>query len=50
MYLNSLEEKGLIEAKRTSIFRGGLKFNGNLRIHILPIKNALQAYNEQQAA
>lgn len=49
-YLNSLEEKGLIETERTSIFHSGLKCNGNLKIHVLPIQNALRIYNEQQAA
>lgn len=49
-YLNSLEDKGLIEIEHTSIFRGGLKSNGNLKIHILSIQNALRTYNEQQQA
>lgn len=49
-YVSNLENKGLIETEKTSVFRkDGSKWNGNLKFSILPIQYALDFYNEQQA-
>lgn len=49
-YVSTLENKGLIETEKTSVFRkDGSKWNGNLKFSILPIQSALDFYNEQQA-
>lgn len=48
-YVSALEEKGLIETEKTSVFRkDGSKWNGNLKFTICPIQSALEFYNEQQ--
>lgn len=48
-YVSALQEKGLIETEKTSVFRkDGSKWNGNLKFSILPIQSALELYNEQQ--
>lgn len=49
-YVSALQEKGLIETEKTSVFRkDGSKWNGNLKFMIRPIQSALELYNEQQA-
>ena len=41
-YVRELEEKELVTTERTSVFtRDGMKLNGNLMYHILPIKQAV---------
>lgn len=41
-YVSNLENKGLIETEKTSVFRkDGSKWNGNLKFSILPIQSAL---------
>ncbi len=48
-YVSSLENRGLIETEKTSVFRkDGSKWNGNLKFTICPIQSALEFYNEQQ--
>lgn len=48
-YVSSLENRGLIETEKTSVFRkDGSKWNGNLKFTIRPIQSALEFYNEQQ--
>ena len=49
-YVDSLVEKRMIAVKQTSIVtKKGVKRNGTLLYTILPIQNALDYYNEQQA-
>lgn len=49
-YVDSLVEKRMIAVERTSITtESGVKRNGTLIYTILPIQNALDYYNEQQA-
>ena len=49
-YVDSLVEKRMIAVEQTSIItESGVKRNGTLRYTILPIQNALDYYNEQQA-
>ena len=48
-YVRELEERGLITTERTSVFtRDGRKQNGRLRYHILPIRSAIEQFNERQ--
>lgn len=48
-YVCELEERGLITTKRTSIMtKDGRKWNGCLRYHILPIRTAVELFNERQ--
>ena len=50
-YVRRLEEHGLIETEHTDIItQDGLKRNGCLRYHILPIQYAVDLYHEQQIA
>ena len=49
-YVDSLVEKQMITVEQTSIITElGVKRNGTLLYTILPIQNALDYYNEQQA-
>lgn len=49
-YLKALVEKQIISVEQTSIVtKKGVKRNGTLLYTILPIQNALNYYNEQQA-
>ena len=49
-YVDSLVEKQMITVEQTSIItESGVKRNGTLLYTILPIQNALDYYNEQQA-
>ncbi len=49
-YVDSLVEKQMITVEQTSIVtKSGIKRNGTLLYTILPIQNALDYYNEQQA-
>lgn len=49
-YVDSLVEKQMIAVEQTSIVtKSGIKRNGTLLYTILPIQNALDYYNEQQA-
>ena len=49
-YVDSLVEKHMIAVEQTSIItETGVKRNGTLIYTILPIQNALDYYNEQQA-
>lgn len=49
-YVDSLVEKQMISVEQTSIVtKSGVKRNGTLLYTILPIQNALDYYNEQQA-
>lgn len=49
-YVDSLVEKQMISVEQTSIVtKSGIKRNGTLLYTILPIQNALDYYNEQQA-
>ena len=48
-YVSELEERGLITTERTSVItRDGRKQNGRLRYHILPIRSAIELFNERQ--
>lgn len=48
-YVCELEERGLITTERTSIMtKDGRKWNGCLRYHILPIRTAVELFNERQ--
>ncbi len=48
-YVAELEEQGLIVTESTSIItRDGRKHNGTLRYTILPIKNAVDLYNQRR--
>lgn len=48
-YVRELEEKELVTTERTSVFtRDGMKLNGNLMYHILPIKQAVDAFHRRQ--
>ena len=48
-YVLELEERGLITTERTSVVtRDGRKQNGRLRYHILPIRSAIERFNERQ--
>ena len=48
-YVCELEERGLITTERTSVVtRDGRKQNGRLRYHILPIRSAIEQFNERQ--
>ena len=48
-YVCELEERGLITTERTSVItRDGRKQNGRLRYHILPIRSAIEQFNERQ--
>ena len=48
-YVCELEERGLITTERTSIMtKDGRKWNGCLRYHILPIRTAVDLFNECQ--
>ena len=48
-YVCELEERGLITTERTSIMtKDGRKWNGCLRYHILPIRAAVDLFNECQ--
>ena len=50
-YVAALEEHGLIRTEHTQIItQDGLKRNGCLRYHILPIQNAIGLYHERQLA
>ena len=50
-YVSRLEEHGLIRTEHTQIItQDGLKRNGCLRYHLLPIQNAVELYHEQQMA
>ena len=50
-YVAALEEHGLIRTERTEIVtREGLKRNGCLRYHLLPIQYAVDLYHECQMA
>lgn len=49
-YVDLLVEKQMISVEQTSIVtKSGIKRNGTLLYTILPIQNALDYYNEQQA-
>lgn len=49
-YVDSLVEKQMIGVEHTNIVtKSGIKRNGTLLYTILPIQNALDYYNEQQA-
>lgn len=49
-YVDSLVGKKMISVEQTSIVtKSGIKRNGTLLYTILPIQNALDYYNEQQA-
>lgn len=49
-YVDSLVEKQMVSVEQTSIVtKSGIKRNGTLLYTILPIQNALDYYNEQQA-
>ena len=48
-YVCELEERGLITTERTGVItRDGRKQNGRLRYHILPIRSAIERFNERQ--
>ena len=48
-YVRLLEEKDLIETKRTIVERhDGVLRNGNLMYRILPIKQAVDAFHRRQ--
>ena len=48
-YVRELEEKEFVTTERTSVFtRDGMKLNGNLMYHILPIKQAVDAFHRRQ--
>lgn len=48
-HVRTLEEKGLIETQHTKIItKKGMKLNGNLKYRILPIKEAVNLYNQTQ--
>ncbi len=50
-YVNRLEEHGLIRTEHTQIItQDGLKRNGCLRYHLLPIQYAVELHHEQQMA
>ena len=50
-YVYELCEKRLVSVEQTSVMtKDGLKWNGNLRYTILPIKGAVEYHNEQQLA
>ena len=50
-YVRRLEEHGLIQTEHTEIItKDGLKRNGCLRYHILPIQYAVDLHHEQQIA
>ena len=50
-YVSKLEEHGLIQTEHTQIItQDGLKRNGCLRYHLLPIQQAVDQYHEQQLA
>ena len=50
-YVNRLEEHGLIRTEHTQIItQDGLKRNGCLRYHLLPIQYAIDLYHERQMA
>ena len=48
-YVAQLEEQGLIRTEHTEIIRrDGMKRNGCLRYHILPIRHAMELYHRRQ--
>ena len=48
-YVRELEEKELVTSERTSVFtQDSMKLNGNLMYHILPIKQAVDAFHRRQ--
>ena len=50
-YVSKLEEHGLIRTEHTQIItQDGLKRNGCLRYHLLPIQYAVDLYHERQMA
>ena len=50
-YVYELCEKRLVSVEQTSVVtKDGLKWNGNLRYTILPIKGAVEYHDEQQLA
>jgi predicted transcriptional regulator len=50
-YVRTLEERGLIRTERTEfVTRDGVKRNGCLRYHILPMQHALDLCYEQRLA
>ena len=50
-YVSRLEEHGLIRTEHTQIItQDGLKRNGCLRYHLLPIQYAVDLYHERQMA
>ena len=50
-YVRTLEERGLIRTERTEfVTRDGVRRNGCLRYHILPLRLALDQHNERRLA
>ena len=50
-YVSRLEEHGLIRTEHTQIItQDGLKRNGCLRYHLLPIQNAVELHHERKIA
>ena len=50
-YVRTLEERGLIRTERTEfVTRDGIRRNGCLRYHILPLRQALDRHNERRLA
>ena len=50
-YVSRLEEHGLIRTEHTQIItQDGLKRNGCLRYHLLPIQNAMELHHQRRMA
>lgn len=50
-YVRTLEERGLIRTERTEfVTKDGIRRNGCLRYHILPMQHALDRHNERRLA
>lgn len=50
-YVHTLEERGLIRTEHTEfVTKDGIKRNGCLKYHILPMQHALNRHNERRLA